>query len=266
VSEDVESEMADYRFDAALRRLREFVWEDLADDYVELVKGRLYNGRPGERDAAEKTIYTAVTAVVRMLSPFSPHAAEEIWTSLPGTEGSVYSAAWPDVDLLDEDAEVAGRRIAETASEIRAWKSEQGMPLNADLDRIELYFDGDDSHLDTYDLSETVNAPIKLASGRPDIELVPVDVDGEDSKIGPEFRSDAGAVMAALDAADPAEIQAQIHLRGHRHGRVRRAGVRPRQRVAHCRRGVPRGLRRGGRRRRDVVRHRPRLRVTPDGE
>ena len=211
VSEDVESEMADYRFDAALRRLREFVWEDLADDYVELVKGRLYNGRPGERDAAEKTIYTAVTAVVRMLSPFSPHAAEEIWTSLPGTEGSVYSAAWPDVDLLDEDAEVAGRRIAETASEIRAWKSEQGMPLNADLDRIELYFDGDDSHLDTYDLSETVNAPIKLASGRPDIELVPVDVDGEDSKIGPEFRSDAGAVMAALDAADPAEIQAQIH-------------------------------------------------------
>ncbi|WP_232700352.1 valine--tRNA ligase [Halobacterium wangiae] len=211
VSDDVEREMENYRFDAALRRLREFVWEDLADDYVELVKGRLYNGRPGERDAAEKTLYTAVTAVVRLLSPFSPHATEEIWRSLPGTEGSVHQADWPDVDLLDEDAEVAGRRIAETASEIRAWKSEQGMPLNADLDRVELYFDGDDNHLDTYDLSETVNAPIKLASGRPDIELVPVDVDGDDSKIGPEFRSDAGAVMAALDAADPAEIQAQIH-------------------------------------------------------
>ncbi|MFB6270996.1 MAG: valine--tRNA ligase, partial [Halobacterium sp.] len=141
VADEVEAEMEDYRFDAALRRLREFAWEDLADDYVELVKGRLYNGRPGERAAAEKTLYTAVTSVVRMLSVFSPHATEEIWSHLPGTEGSVHNAAWPDVDMLDEDAEVAGQHIAETASAVRAWKSENHMPLNEDLDRVELYFE-----------------------------------------------------------------------------------------------------------------------------
>ncbi|MCF2240753.1 hypothetical protein KI372_04920 [Halobacterium salinarum] len=88
------------------------------------------------------------------------------------------------------------------------------MPLNADLDRVELYFDDSDddaARLDTYDLSETVNAPIRLIDGRPDVELVPVDVDGDDSEIGPEFRSDAGTVMEAIAAADPAAIQAQIH-------------------------------------------------------
>jgi len=212
VADEVEAEMEAYRFDAALRRLREFAWEDLADDYVELVKGRLYNGRPGERAAAEKTLYTAVTSVVRMLSVFSPHVTEEIWQHLPGTEGSVHNAAWPDPEYLDEDAEVAGRHIAETASEVRAWKSESGMPLNEDLDRVELYFEpGQNGKLDTYDLSETVNAPIKLVEGRPDVELVPVDVDGDESEIGPEFRSEAGAVLQAIDAADPAEVQAQIH-------------------------------------------------------
>ncbi|CQH44728.1 valine--tRNA ligase [Halobacterium hubeiense] len=212
VADEVEAEMEAYRFDAALRRLREFAWEDLADDYVELVKGRLYNGRPGERAAAEKTLYTAVTAVVRMLSPFSPHVTEEIWTHLPGTEGSVHNATWPDVDMLDEDAEVAGEYIAETASEVRAWKSENHIPLNESLDRVELYFDaGNDASLDTYDLSETVNAPIKLVEGRPDIELVPVEADADDSKVGPEFRSEAGAVMQAVEDADPAEIQAQMH-------------------------------------------------------
>ncbi|MCF2242141.1 class I tRNA ligase family protein, partial [Halobacterium salinarum] len=65
VCEDVDEAMSEYRFDRALRSLREFAWEDLADDYVELVKGRLYNGRPGERAAAEHTLYTAVTAVTR---------------------------------------------------------------------------------------------------------------------------------------------------------------------------------------------------------
>ncbi|MFB6071791.1 MAG: valine--tRNA ligase [Halobacterium sp.] len=212
VADEVEAEMEAYRFDAALRRLREFAWEDLADDYVELVKGRLYNGRPGERAAAEKTLYTAVTAVVRMLSPFSPHVTEEIWRHLPGTEGSVHQSSWPAVDMLDEDAETAGEHIAEAASEIRAWKSANHMPLNADLERVELYFEPDeDATLDTYDLSETVNAPIKLVSGRPDVELVPVDVDADESEIGPEFRSDAGAVLQAVEAADPAEIQAQLH-------------------------------------------------------
>jgi len=212
VADEVEAEMENYRFDAALRRLREFAWEDLADDYVELVKGRLYNGRPGERAAAEETLYTAVTAVVRMLSPFSPHVTEEIWSHLPGTEGSVHNATWPDVDMLDEDAEAAGEYIAETASEVRRWKSENHIPLNESLDRVELYFDaGAEASLDTYDLSETVNAPIKLVEGRPDIELVPVEADADDSKVGPEFRSDAGAVMQAVADADPAEIQAQIH-------------------------------------------------------
>jgi len=202
-----------YRFDAALRRIRDFVWHDLADDYVELVKGRLYNGRPGERAAAEHALYTAVTAVARLLAPFSPHATEEVWRNLPGTEGSVHTAEWPSVDFRDEDAELAGERIAEVASEIRAWKSDQGMPLNADLDRVELYFDGetDSTRLDTYDLSETVNAPIKLVDGRPDVELVPVEVDGDDAEIGPEFRSDAGAVMQAIAETDPAAIQAQMH-------------------------------------------------------
>jgi valyl-tRNA synthetase len=212
VSEEVEAEMEAYRFDTALRRLREFAWEDLADDYVELAKGRLYNGRPGERDAAEKTLYTAITSVVKMLAPFSPHVTDEIWSHLPGTEGSVHNADWPEVGMLDEEAEVAGRHIAETASEVRAWKSANHIPLNEPLERVELYFEPDeDSTLDTYDLSETVNAPIKLVDGRPDVELVPVEVDADESEIGPEFRSEAGAVLQAIENTDPAEIQAQMH-------------------------------------------------------
>ncbi|WP_433625675.1 valine--tRNA ligase [Halomicrococcus sp. NG-SE-24] len=209
----VEADMEEQRFDTALRTLREFVWEDLADDYLELVKGRLYEGRPGERDAARHALYTCVSSVVRMLAPFSPFLAEEIHDHLPGTGESVHRARWPDVEMHDEEAEEAGEVIAEVASEVRAWKSDEGMALNADLDRIELYADLERAP-DTYDLSETVNAPVYIEAGRPNVELVPVDVDPDHSAIGPEFRDKAGAVVAALEAADPAELKAQKETHG----------------------------------------------------
>jgi len=211
VAANVEAEMEAYRFDAALRELREFAWNDLADDYVELAKGRLYNGRPGERDAARKALYDVVSAVARMLAPFSPHLADEMWEYLPGTEGSVHTAEWPELDAVDEAAEERGDVIAEATREIRAWKSANGYPLNADLADVELYFDpgSEVENVDTYDLSETVNAPVRVREGRPNVELVPVDVDGDDAEIGPEFRSEAGVVLGALAEADPEVIQAQ---------------------------------------------------------
>ncbi|MFC7167064.1 valine--tRNA ligase [Halospeciosus flavus] len=210
VAEEVEAEMDDYRYDAALRKVREFVWEDFADDYVELVKGRLYNGPPEAQAGALDTLYTTLSAVVRMLSPFSPHLTEEIWEYLPGTEGSVHNAAWPEPDHYDEAAEVRGAVVAETAREVRAWKSETARPLNAELDRVELYFErGEIREIDTFDLSQTVNARIELEAGRPNVELTPVDVDPDESKIGPEFRSQAGLVLQALNEADPADVAAQ---------------------------------------------------------
>ncbi|WP_135852404.1 valine--tRNA ligase [Halorussus salinus] len=211
--EAVEDDMAAYRFDAALRKLREFVWNDLADDYLELVKGRLYEGRPGERDAARKALYTAVSASVRMLSPFSPHFAEELYDHLPGTEGSVHAAAWPDIEFSDPEAEERGDLIAEVASEIRAWKSDAGMALNAELDRIEVYSDLGRGW-DTYDLSEAVNAPVYLEAGQPSVELVPVGVDPDHSQIGPQFRDKAGQVVAALESADLNQLKNQKEIEG----------------------------------------------------
>jgi len=208
VLDDVESYMDDYRYDAALREIRDFVWHDLADDYVELVKGRLYEGRPGERNAARHALYTALSASLRMLSPFAPFLSEEIWHHLPGTEGSIHGTEWPTLEFEDETAERAGALVADVASTIRAWKSDAGMALNAELDKIEVYPTEDyEEAIDTYDLSGTVNAPVYVREGIPSVELVPVEVDPDHSKIGPEFRDRAGEVVAALEAADPAEIQ-----------------------------------------------------------
>jgi valyl-tRNA synthetase len=215
VAEAVREDMAAYRFDAALRTLRDFVWHDLADDYLELVKGRLYEGRPGERDAAQQALFRTVSAALRMLSPFAPFLTEEAYRGLPGTEGSVHAADWPEPDMIDEDHEAAGELITDIASTIRGWKSDTGLALNAPLDRVEVYPDDDpDVPVDTYDLSEAANAPVQIREGVPTVELVPVEVEPDHSVIGPEFRSQAGQVVAALDTMDPKHVADQKAVDG----------------------------------------------------
>ena len=215
VADSVAEHMDEYRFDAALRELREFVWHDLADDYLELIKGRLYEGRPGERNAARQALSTALSASLRMLSPFAPFLTAEAYDALPDTEGSVHAADWPDIDMADEEAEEVGALIADVASTVRGWKSDEGMALNTDLSNVEVYPDNPlESPVDTYDLSEGVNAPVHILEGEPAVSLVPVDVDPDHSVIGPEFRDRAGAVVGALEAADPDEIKQQQRLDG----------------------------------------------------
>ena len=213
VAEEVAADMDEYRFDSALRRVRDFVWHDLADDYLELIKGRLYEGRPGERRAAEYTLYTALSASLRMLSPFAPFITEEAWEHLP-TEGSVHGASWPEIGERDRDAEARGELIAEIAATIRGWKSDEGKPLNADLDRVEVYLD-EKRPLDTYDLADTVNGPVYIEAGSPNVELVPVAVDIDHSELGPVFRDQAGAVVGRLESADPVELQTELDTAGH---------------------------------------------------
>lgn len=215
VAQEVSEDMDNYRFDTALRKLRTFIWHDLADDYLELIKGRLYEGRPGERDAARQALSISLSASLRMLSPFAPFMSEEAWQSLSGTDGSVHGSEWPELEMVDEESEETGALIADVASTIRGWKSDEGMALNAELGRVEVYPETTpEAPVDTYDLSEATNAPVQVREGEPGVELVPVDIEPDHAVIGPEFRDQAGAVIGALSEMDPETIKRQQTIDG----------------------------------------------------
>ncbi|MFA7562803.1 MAG: valine--tRNA ligase, partial [Methanoculleus sp.] len=80
---EVTAAMEGYQFDRALRAIREFAWNTLADDYIEIVKGRLY-ADDSSRASACSVLRTTMDTLCRLLAPIIPHFAEECYHNLAG--------------------------------------------------------------------------------------------------------------------------------------------------------------------------------------
>jgi valyl-tRNA synthetase len=86
--------MEAFEYAAALGTIERFFWSGFTDTYVEMVKARCRAAEdPEGRGSALATLRIACDVFVRLLAPFLPYVAEEVW-SWTG-KGSVHRAAWP---------------------------------------------------------------------------------------------------------------------------------------------------------------------------
>ena len=196
--DEVTDAMDAYQFDDAFKSIRVFTWDVLADNYIELVKGRLYGSDADGKNAARFTLFTAVSALTKLLAPFTPFLAEEMYSGIGS--GSVHQQSWPvKTEGLPADAEEKGELIKGITSAIRCYKSDNKMALNAPLKKIEIY----NAAVDAADISNTVTSPTDLIEGAPEFEFIPVEVKPNMGMLGPMFRDKAGAVIGALKALPP---------------------------------------------------------------
>jgi valyl-tRNA synthetase len=85
---------------------RRFVWNELADWYVEAIKQRLAKSGP-DREVARAVLLTTFDAALRMLHPIVPFVTEALWQRLPGrpVDAMLASSAWPRASGLGKGAE-----------------------------------------------------------------------------------------------------------------------------------------------------------------
>ncbi len=193
------SAMDAFQFDEVMKAIRGFAWETLADNYIELVKARLYGSDCPEKRAAKSTLHRAIETVSLLLAPFTPFISEEIYHTLTGK--SVHVQSWPAA--LGYDTDPAGLAIKEIASALRRYKAERGMALNAQLPGIAVY---SDLFLETVDLAGVANSPVESRTGSPEIEMKPVAIKPQIKVIGPQFKDKSGKIIKALSSMDPAEV------------------------------------------------------------
>ena len=127
----------EFDYARALHRTESFFW-DFTDDHIELVKPRAYGEHgPEAAQSARQGLRVALDVVQRLLAPFMPFVAEEVWNWWHDT--SVHIAEWPEpeslrglaADVDDEPSIVASSVIRA----VRRVKSEAQRPLRTPVAR-----------------------------------------------------------------------------------------------------------------------------------
>ena len=133
VTRDATEALERYRFQDAAELVYGFVWGELADWYVELVKPRLY-GDAGEasREAARQTLAAVLDGALRLLHPIMPFVTEAVWQRLPRLADdpvSIMTAAWPQPNPAREDAAAETRfaELKELIEAVRHLRAEYGI-------------------------------------------------------------------------------------------------------------------------------------------
>ena len=195
---EVTAAMEGYQFDRALRAIREFAWNTLADDYIEIAKGRLY-AKDDSRASACSALRTTMDVLCRLLAPIIPHFAEECYHNLTGR--NVHNEAWPDFVYVDDEARCHGDLMVKTVAELRRYKHDKGMALNAPLGHVMIY--APEPVDDAGDAGRALNADARWSTGTPRLEEVMSGVNFNMAVIGPALRKQARGFMQAVEALPP---------------------------------------------------------------
>lgn len=131
VTEAIES----YRFNDAAGSLYRFVWNQVCDWYLELLKPVFM----GEDEAAKKEAQACAAYVLeqiyKLLHPFMPFMTEELWAHTAGEGASrdtlLCHADWPAPEFSDENSAADINWLIDLVTGIRSARSEMNVPPGA---------------------------------------------------------------------------------------------------------------------------------------
>ncbi len=222
--EEITLNMEQYQLHRIVRSISDFILEDLSRWYIQLVRPRTWIEQDDpDKLAAYATLYEVLITLCKLMAPFTPFLSESIYQNLvKGLDvkapESVHMCDWPKAqnDLMDKRLEASMavvREVSEAASNARQkggrklrWPVSEIViaPTNeaVDLDNLENVLKGQ-----TNSKKITVLSPGEKPMM--DLEMSPVH-----RKIGPVFKGEAKKVVAALGAAEPADVKSKLGASG----------------------------------------------------
>ena len=135
--EEVNDLLGGYRFNDAASILYQFVWHELCDWYVELIKPELYGTNDDARLATLSILIHVYEVSLALMHPFIPFITEEIWQQLhtEKTVASLCMRKYPRVDegIKDMDAEEKMGIVMDAVTGIRSIRGELNISPSIEL-------------------------------------------------------------------------------------------------------------------------------------
>src|SRR5262252_10987375 len=128
VAGDVNRHLEEFRFDEAAGAIYSFVWHELCDGYLEMVKPVLAGGDAASAGAARAVLRRCLEGALALRHPFMPFLTEEIWEKLTGRSGTLIVEPYPTAGETrsDAEAEAAVEALRAIVTRVRNFRAERG--------------------------------------------------------------------------------------------------------------------------------------------
>lgn len=155
----------EYEIGLAKHVIDDLFWKDFCDNYVEIVKERLYQPEIHgyeERRSAQYALYYALLSILKLYAIFVPHITEYIYQEFfrkHEKEESIHIFAWLNIDNIDDSIINFGEKLKAVISDMRKYKSENNLSMKTEIENIYI-----DTTKEFYDLFKNTERDIIACS------------------------------------------------------------------------------------------------------
>ena len=221
---DVTAALEDYDPESATRCFEAF-WDKLSNWWVRRSRRRFWKGEAGpDKLAAHQTLYECLVTLVKLLAPFLPFLAEEMYQNLVRSldkeaPESVHHCDWPEAreELIDEWLLSWVATVRKVVGLGRAARNAAGIKIRQPLPEllIKLPREEDEEPLQVLaqDLLEEVNVK-RFRVIEDETEVVDLRLNLLPDKLGPKFGERFPFIKAAVEQLDPAATARELQEHG----------------------------------------------------
>ena len=220
--ETVRENLLTYRPEIAAQALEKFVVEELSNWYIRRNRRRFWKSE-ADRDkaAAYRTLYDVMVTTVRLLAPFIPFLADEMYRNLVASvdataPASVHLTDFPIVDDTQIDEKLS-REMAIAMDVValgRSARSESNLKVRQPLAGILVYTRDPEAYAAAESLQELILDELNIKSIAPLEELgevVSYGIRPNLSLLGPRLGRQLGEVRELLAELDPAIVARSVN-------------------------------------------------------
>jgi valyl-tRNA synthetase len=91
---DITKDIDEYRFYMAAEKIYHYIWDTFADIILEDSKKIFTRSSDAEKDSRKQFLINNLIVILKVLHPFMPFITEEVWQSVPYTQGILIIEDW----------------------------------------------------------------------------------------------------------------------------------------------------------------------------
>ena len=134
----------EYEIGSARHEIDDLFWKDFCDNYIELVKSRLYEPELHgfqERRSGQYALYYALLNILKMYAIYIPHITDYIYTeffSKHEKEASIHLSKWKKPQSADTELLKFGEEVKNSLAGMRRYKSEHSLSMRAEMEELRI--------------------------------------------------------------------------------------------------------------------------------